>query len=322
MISKKSFGEGYELYTLENKNGMKLSITDLGAAIQSIAVKNKNGGFTDVVLGYDTPEEYLSNDGFVGAFIGRYANRIGGARFELGGKEYKLTANDGENTLHGGCGYDRKKLEAVSEENAVTFSVFDPDGENGFPGNVKASVRYELCEDNTIIIEYSAVSDADTVLCLTNHSYFNLSGKGDILSHKLRLAAESYLPVDEKLIPTGEKRAVEGTEFDFRNMREVKSTMYDHSFVLDGSGMCAELMSEDSGISMTVMTDMPAVQLYCSGSLTKRKGKGGADYFPGAALCLETQFYPDSPNKPEFPSAVLKAGESFKSTTSLKFNIL
>lgn len=322
MLNEKCFGKDYKLYTLENKNGMKVSITDLGATIQSVVLKNKDGGCTDVVLGYDTPEEYLSNDGFLGAFVGRYANRIGGASFELNGREYKLAANEGENILHGGIGYDKKKLEAKSEDNAVSFSIFDPDGENGFPGNVKASVRYELCDDNTLNIEYEAVSDKDTVLCLTNHSYFNLRGAGDILSHKLRLAAEAYLPVDEKLIPTGEVRPVEGTDFDFRSVREVKSTMYDHSFVLDGSGLCGELYCEESGIMMTVTTDMPAVQLYCSGSLTKRKGKNGADYFPGAALCLETQFYPDSPNKPQFPSCILKAGEVFKSRTSLKFNIL
>lgn len=321
MINKKSFGEGYTLFTIENKNGMKVSISDLGATVQSIMVKNKNGGFTDVVLGYDTPDEYLNNDGFMGAFVGRYANRIGGAHFELNGIEYKLTANDGENTLHGGFGFDRRKLKASQEENAVTFYIHDPDGENGFPGNVDASVRYELCEDDTLNIEYSAVSDKDTVLCLTNHSYFNLRGEGDILSQKLRIAAESYLPVDAKLIPTGEIRPVAGTDFDFRSMREVGSTMYDHSFVLDGSGACAQMYDEESGIRMLVTTDMPAVQLYCSGSLTKRKGKGGDSYSPGSALCLETQFYPDSPNKPQFPSATLKAGESFKSLTSLKFNI-
>lgn len=322
MISKKSFGEGYTLFTIENKNGMKVCITDLGASVQSIKVKNKNGGFTDVVLGYDTPEEYLSNDGFVGAFIGRYANRIGGARFKLNGIEYKLTANDGENTLHGGYGYDRKKLTAKTAENAVTFSIHDPDGENGFPGNIYASVRYELSDDNTLNIEYSAVGDRDTMLCLTNHSYFNLRGEGNILSQYLRIAADSYLPVDGKLIPTGEIRAVEGTDFDFREMRKVESIMYDHSFVLDGSGICAEMFDEESGIRMLVSTDMPAVQLYCSGSLTRRHGKGGAVYDKGSALCLETQLYPDSPNKPEFPSALLKAGEQFKSKTSLKFNIL
>ena len=321
MLTKKSFGENYSLYTLENKNGMKVSITDLGATIQSMLVKNKNGGFTDVVLGYDTPEEYLSNDGFVGAFVGRYANRIGGARFELNGVEYKLCANDGENTLHGGMGYDRQKLEAEADENCITFSINDPDGANGFPGSVQAGVRYELTDDNRLIISYSAVSDKDTVLCLTNHSYFNLRGEGDIRTAYLRVAADCYLPVDEKLIPTGELRAVEGTEFDFREMRRVESIMYDHSFVLDGSGFCAELYDEESGIDMKVHTDMPAVQLYCAGSLTERKGKGGAVYAPGSALCLETQFYPDSPNKPQFPSAVLKAGRHFESKTCLSFEI-
>lgn len=321
MITKRAFGENYSLYTLENSNGMRVSITDLGATVQSVEVKNKNGEFVDVVLGYDTPEEYLNNDGFVGAFVGRYANRIGGARFELNGMEYKLTVNDGENTLHGGKGYDCRKLEAETDDRGITFSIHDPDGENGFPGNVDASVRYELGEDNSLSIAYFAVSDKDTVLNLTNHSYFNLRGEGDILSQQLRIAADGYLPVDAELIPTGEIRSVEGTEFDFREMREVGSTMYDHSFVLDGSGFCAEMYDEQSGIDMCVYTDMPAVQLYCSGSLTKRKGKNGAEYDKGSALCLETQFYPDSPNKPEFPTVVLKAGEPFESRTVLKFEV-
>ena len=321
MITKRAFGENYSLYTLENSNGMQVSITDLGATVQSIMVKNKDGELIDVVLGYDTPEEYLSNDGFLGAFVGRYANRIGGARFELNGTQYKLTVNDGENTLHGGKGYDCRKLKAETDERGITFSIHDPDGENGFPGNVDASVRYELGEDNSLSIAYFAVSDKDTVLNLTNHSYFNLRGEGDILSQQLRIAADGYLPVDAGLIPTGEIRSVEGTEFDFREMRKVGSTMYDHSFVLDRSGFCAEMYDEQSGIDMCVYTDMPAVQLYCSGSLTKRKGKKGAEYDRGSALCLETQFYPDSPNKPEFPSTVLKAGEPFESRTVLKFDV-
>lgn len=321
MISKKNFGEKYSIYTIENANGMKVSITDLGATVQSLWVKNRTGGFTDVVLGYDTPEEYLENDGYMGAFIGRYANRIGGARFFLGDTEYKLCENEGKNILHGGRGYDRRRMKASTTENSITFSISDPDGENGFPGNVDASVCYELTDNNELIIKYSAVSDKDTVLCLTNHSYFNLRGEGDILSQQLRIGADAYLPVDGELIPTGEIRKVEGTEFDFRSMRKVGSTMYDHSFVLDGSGFCTEMYDEFSGIDMTVYTDMPAVQLYCGGSLTKRKGKGAAVYDKGSALCLETQFYPDSPNKPEFPSAVLKAGEHFESRTTLIFNV-
>ena len=321
MITKKPFGENYSLYTIENSKGMKVSITDLGATVQSLLVNNRDGGFTDVVLGYDTPEEYLNNDGFLGAFIGRYANRIGGARFSLNGKEYKLCANEGENILHGGVGYDRRRLSVLADDSGISFSIHDPSGENGFPGNVDASVRYELTEDNSLVISYFAVSDEDTVLCLANHSYFNLRGAGDIRSQYLRLGAESYLPVDEELIPTGEIRPVAGTEFDFRKMRKVDSIMYDHCFVLDGSGFCAEMYNEESGIAMEVRTDMPAVQLYCSGSLTKRKGKGGADYAQGSALCLETQFYPDSPNKPEFPSAVLRAGERFESKTTFSFKI-
>lgn len=321
LTEKKAFGKEYSLYTISNKNGMRVSITDLGATVQSIVLKDKNGKETDVVLGYDTPEEYLSNDGFVGAFVGRYANRIAGASFELNGIEYKLTANDGRNTLHGGYGFDRRRLEALTDESGITFKIHDPDGNNGFPGNLDASVRYELSDDNRLTVSYSAVSDKDTVLCLTNHSYFNLRGEGSVLNQMLRVDASSFLPVDSELIPTGEIRNVEGTEFDFRNMREVGSFMYDHSFVLSGNGMCAEMYDETSGISMTVKTDMPAVQLYCAGSLTRRKGKGGAWYDRGSALCLETQYYPDSPNRPRFPSALLKAGEKYESETSFEFKI-
>lgn len=318
MICSKSFGE-YTLYTLVNGNGMSVTLCDLGAAIQSLDVPDRYGNISDVVLGYDTPEEYFENDAYLGASVGRYANRIAGAKFTLNGREYRLVANDGKNTLHGGEGLSLRRFMAYSMDNGVRFEIISPDGDSGFPGNVGISVTYTLTDDNGLCIEYSAVSDADTVISLTNHSYFNLKGSGTVLSHELMINARHYLPVDSELIPTGEKRPVAGTEFDFRTLRPVRYGHYDHCFCLDGEP-CAVLYEPESGRKMTVTTDMPGVQLYCAGMLGKRRGKGGVTYGKNSALCLETQFYPDSPNRPDFPSCLLKAGEVFRSRTTYRFD--
>lgn len=296
-----------------------MSLCDLGAAVQSLIVPDRNGRFCDVVLGYDTAEEYLENGDYLGAFVGRYANRIAGAKFTLNGKEYHLTANEGKNTLHGGKGLSKRHFEAHCGDNSVRFEILSPDGEDGFPGNVSISVTYTLTDDNALCIDYEAVSDADTVINFTNHSYFNLKGGGTVLSHELMINAEHYLPVDHELIPTGEKRPVSGTEFDFRTLRPVKYGYYDHCFCLDGEPG-AVLYEPESGRRMTVTTDMPGVQLYCAGGLGNRSGKGGARYGENSALCLETQFYPDSPNRPDFPSCLFKKGETFKSKTTYKFD--
>ena len=319
-IRKNAFGE-YDIFTIENASGAHVRILTLGATVQSIAVPNKRGELTDVVLGYDTPAEYSDHDGYFGALVGRYANRIANASFTLGGREYKLTANEGKNTLHGGAGLSKRRFELIStEDNSLTLGITDPDGGDGFPGKVNIRVTYTFSDDNELGICYEAVSDADTYLNLTNHSYFNLSGRGDILGHELMINAESYLPVDAGLIPTGEVRPVEGTDFDFRNMREVKNGFYDHCFVLCGMP-CAELYSPESGIAMTVETDMPAVQFYAGGATGARLGKHGAVYGKNSALCLETQYYPDSPNRPEFPSPLLRNGEKYFSKTSYKFYV-
>ena len=231
-IRKNAFGE-YDIFTIENASGAYVRIITLGAAVQSIAVPDKKGELTDVVLGYDTPAEYLRQDGYFGALVGRYANRIANASFTLDGREYRLTANEGKNTLHGGAGLSRRRFEFISaENNSLTLGITDPDGGDGFPGEVNIRVTYAFSDDNVLSICYEAVSDADTYLSLTNHSYFNLSGKGDILGHKLMINADSYLQVDAGLIPTGEVCPVEGTDFDFRTMREVKNGFYDHCFVL------------------------------------------------------------------------------------------
>lgn len=318
MISSKSFGE-YKLYTIRNKNGMSVSVCDLGATVQSLTVPDRNGVFCDVVLGYDTPEEYLENGDYLGAFVGRYANRIEGAAFTLNGREYHLTANEGKNTLHGGRGLSKRRFEAHCGENDVRFEIFSPDGDDGFPGNVSISVTYTLTDDDALCIDYEAATDADTVINLTNHAYFNLKGSGDVMSHELMINARHYLPVDHELIPTGEKRDVSGTDFDFRRLRPIKYGYYDHCFCLDGEP-CAVLYEPESGRRMTVGTDLPAVQLYCAGGLGCRRGKGGAVYGKNSGLCLETQFFPDSPNRPDFPSCLLKKGETFKSCTVYKFD--
>lgn len=222
-VTKSTFGE-YELYTIKNSSGAYVRIASLGAAVQSIVVPNRNGAPTDVVLGYDTPGEYLRNDGYFGAFVGRYANRIANAAFMLNGREYKISANEGKNTLHGGNGLSKRRFTEIAVgENALTLGISDPDGGDGFPGKVEARVTYEFSEDNELSISYEAVSDADTYLNLTNHSYFNLSGRGDIIDHELMINSDGYLPVDEELIPTGEVCSVSDTKFDFRKMRKLKT---------------------------------------------------------------------------------------------------
>lgn len=312
------FGE-YNLYTMENSHGARLDVTDLGATVRSILVPDRSGVMGDVVLGYDTAEEYLNNDGYFGAAVGRYANRIAGAGFALDGKTYRLTANEGRNTLHGGKGFSKRRFDTLSAKDCrVIFETRDPDGGDGFPGNIVVRICYELTENNEVIIRYEASSDKDTVISLTNHCYFNLRGAGDILSHELFINAVGYLPVDGELIPSGGIAPVEGTDFDFRESREIKHGFYDHCFVLDGAP-CAMLSDETSGRVMRVSTDMPAVQFYAGGAIGDRSGKNGVRYGKNSGLCLETQFFPDSPNRPDFPSCVLKAGEVFTSQTVYTF---
>lgn len=319
-ITRSSFGE-YYLYTIENAQGARLEVTDLGATVRSIVVPDRNGVMGDVVLGYDTPGEYLDNDGYFGAAVGRYANRIAGAEFSLDGNTYKLTANEGKNTLHGGAGFSKRRFDTVSAEgSSVIFEIRDPDGGDGFPGNITVRIAYELTEDNDVFIYYGASSDRDTVINLTNHCYFNLRGEGDILNHELLINADYYLPVDGELIPTGGICPVEGTEFDFRDSREIKNGFYDHCFVLN-NGFCAMLSDNESGRVMLAATDMPAVQFYAGGATGERRGKNGARYGKNSGLCLETQFFPDSPNRPDFPSCILKAGELFTSRTVYSFTV-
>jgi aldose 1-epimerase len=324
IIEKKRVGtvEGNAVtrFKLRNKNGMVLSLISCGAAMTGLMAPDRSGNFGDVLLGYDDLDGYLTNDGCLGACVGRYANRIGGAAFELGGKEYRVTANEGQNCLHGGRGWCRRAFESHPGEDSVEFCLSDREGADGFPGNLTVRVKYTLGDDNSVEIDYLAVSDSDTVLNITNHSYFNLACGGDVLSHKLRIAADFYTPVDSDLIPTGEVLPVEGTDFDFRTLRQIGKGFYDHNYALRGEQPCAEVYEPVSGRRMEVETDMPGVQLYCSGMLTDRLGKRGARYGRYSGLCLETQYYPNSPNVPQFPSPFLPAWEEYRHKTVYRFS--
>lgn len=330
-------GSAVQLFTLKNENGMEVSITNFGGIVTSIKVPDKNGDIENIVLGFDDLEKYKAGHPFFGAIAGRYANRIAKGRFELNGEEYELATNDGENHLHGGAeGFDKKLWDAEvnDDENSVTISYLSPDGEEGYPGNLDVKVTYTLTDDNELKIDYHATTDKSTVLNLTNHSYFNLSGDSSqsILDHKLTINADRYTPVNEGLIPTGELRPVEGTAFDFTEPETVGARIesippgYDHNFVLNNpdSGMrkIVTVEHEESGRIMEVYTDQPGVQFYTGnfldGTLTGRNGKPIEQY---AALCLETQTFPDSPNKPDFPSPVLNPEETYETTTIYQFKV-
>lgn len=313
-------------YTLKNNNGVEVSITNYGGTVTSIKVPDRNGVFGDVVLGYDTIEEYMRNPRYLGALIGRYANRIANGRFSLNGVEYQLAQNNNANHLHGGVrGFDKRIWNASHKPAGLHLEYFSEDGEENYPGNLNVAVDYALNDENELRIDYHATTDKDTIVNLTNHSYFNLAGEGTILDHELMLHAGSFTPVSDDLIPTGEIRSVDGTRMDFRIARVIGEGGYDHNFVLDdwnhGSiRSVARLRDPKSRRVMEVLTTQPGIQFYSGnfldGSLI---GKGGVRYEKYAALCLETQHFPDSPNQPNFPSTVLRAGERFYESTIYKF---
>ena len=356
-VTRSSFGTlpdgtGVELYTLKNANGMEVRITNFGAIVTSLKVPDRDGKFADVVLGFDTLEGYLQDQPYFGATIGRYANRIGKAAFELDGKTYTLAANDGANSLHGGRkGFDKVVWRADTFDQpgaaGVVLTYTSPDGEEGYPGALDVRVTYTLTDNNELAIDYRATTDQPTVLNLTHHGYFNLGGHdaGDILQHELTLNAERYTPIDATLIPTGELASVAGTPFDFRSKTAIGARIdaddpqiefgkgYDHNFVLNraaaatGAGseglvLAARVEHPKSGRTMEVRTTEPGLQLYTGnfldGTLT---GKSGRVYQYRGALCLETQHFPDSPNKPKFPSTTLRPGEEFNSRTVYRFSL-
>ncbi len=335
MASLKLFGNynGKPVYLIKLTNGkIEAEFLSFGASLRALRIPDKNGVMTDVCLGYESVEEYASNDGYLGATVGRHANRIGKSRFNIDGKEYILSANEGVNQLHGGIeGFSHKCWAFSCTENAVTFSIESPDGEEGYPGNLKATVTFSI-KGSALRIDYCAVSDKDTVVNLTNHAYFNLSGQhsGCIGSHTLTLGAENFTPCGEGNIPTGEIRSVEGCPLDFRTENALDICLdalsgsategIDHNFVISSSP-AATLYSPVSGIEMCCSTSLEGVQVYTAGFLTTRKGKEGAIYGKHHGICLETQHFPDAVNKPSFPSPVLKAGEEYREWTEYSFKI-
>lgn len=335
MVSVNKFGKnnGQDVYLLTISNGtMEAEFISFGATLRSLRVPDKNSNLTDVCLGYDSVEEYLSNDGYIGAAIGRHANRIAHSRFLLNGKEYILSANEGENQLHGGLeGFSHKLWSFACGENSVTFSLNSPDGDEGYPGNLHTEITYGL-DGSTLSIDYRALSDADTVVNLTNHAYFNLSGhkSGRIDSHILTVNADHYTPCGPGTIPTGGIAKVEGTALDMRSptilgarlmLPELDATKgFDHNFALN-SGHAARLYCSETGIAMDVFTSLEGMQIYSAGFLTRRKGKNGAIYSQHNALCLETQHFPDAINHRNFPSPILKTGEEYHEFTRFCFKV-
>ncbi|MGD0759347.1 MAG: aldose epimerase family protein [Candidatus Sulfotelmatobacter sp.] len=334
-------GTAVEIFTLSD-GPYEARITNYGGVLVSLKAPDRNGKSADLVLGFDDLNGYVTNFNspsvaFFGAIIGRYANRIAHGSFTLDGKKYSLPLNNGENTLHGGPhGFNNVVWKAKPIPNGVELTYLSKDGEAGYPGNLSAVVRYTLIKGN-LRIEYSATTDKDTVVNLTNHSYFNLAGQGDILNHQLTLHASRFTPVDAGLIPTGELKSVEGTPFDFRKATAVGARInaddeqlhrgrgYDHNWVLDSSGRklaeAAELYDPGSGRVLKVLTDQPGIQFYSGNFLDGSiKGKGGKPDELHAALCLETQHFPDSPNHPDFPTTELKPGERYHTVTIYSFS--
>jgi len=342
-FSKTPAGEAVDLYKIKNAAGAELDVITYGAIITRLTAPDSKGNYADVVLGFNDIEGYIKGGAYFGAAVGRYGNRIGGAKFALNGKEYSLYKNDGENTLHGGkAGFDKKIWTARPIKGqgwtGVELSLTSGDGDEGYPGKLKLKLTYKLNNDNELEIDYLAESDADTPYNATQHSYFNLKGEGegDILAHKILINADFFTPVDAALIPTGEILSVKNTPFDFTEPAAIGARIeandaqlkygkgYDHNFVLakpDGEfGLAARVYEPASGRIMEVWTTEPGIQFYCGNFLTgKDVGKTGKPYIHRGAIALETQHYPDSPNKPHFPSAILKAGKPYASKTVYKF---
>jgi aldose 1-epimerase len=343
-------GEVVELHTLTNPSGMRVRTMTYGGIIVSLEVPDRDGLLGDVVLGYENLKGYLHENPYFGAIVGRYGNRIGGARFELDGEVFELAPNDGGNHLHGGRrGFDKVVWEAepFASDSSVglVLSYTSPDGEEGYPGTLQAQVTYTLTDANELIVDYLATTDRPTPVNLTQHSYFNLAGPRnvDILDHELFLAADHITPVDATLIPTGEIAPVDGTPFDFRTPHPIGARIdaedpqilfgggYDHNFVLSGAGsgdeadglvLAARVFEPLSGRTLEVLTTEPGVQFYSGnfldGSIT---GKEGAVFGHRSGFCLETQHFPDSPNQPAFPSTILRPGEEYRSRTVFRFGI-
>jgi aldose 1-epimerase len=346
-ITKASFGKipdgtPVDIYTLRNANGVEARICTYGGIVVSLKTPDRNGKLGDVVLGYDNLDGYVKNNPFFGCFVGRYGNRIAGGKFTLDGKTYTLATNNGPNHLHGGIkGFDKAvwKAQLVSGPHggALEMRYTSKDGEEGYPGNLSVTALYTLTDDNGLRLDYTATTDKPTVVNLTQHSYYNLAGGSDILGHEVMIVADKFTPVDATLIPTGELRQVKGTPLDFTTPTKIGARIntpdeqlklgngYDHNFVLNKSagklGLAARVYEPTSGRVMEVLTTEPGMQLYSGnfldGSIT---GKGGWVYKQRSAFCMEPQHFPDSPNKPGFPSTVLRPGETYKNTIVYRFS--
>lgn len=336
-------GQKTSLYTLKNAKGMTVKISDFGATIVAISVPDKNGAFDDITHGCGSLEGYLKGVPYFGATVGRYGNRIGNATFELDGERYNLAKNNGPNILHGGnVGFDKVIWNANiidGDEPSLTFSHTSPDGDEGFPGQLSLKATFTLSNDNSLTIKYEAITNKPTVLNITNHSYFNLSGSTNIMDHLVKLFADTYLPVDKNIIPTGEIRSVKNTPFDFTDFHAIGERIndtideqiilgegYDHCFVineqLDNLKNAATVYEPTSGRMMEVFTTEPGLQFYTANHLDGSiVGKKGEAYTYRSAFCVETQHFPDSPNQPSFPSTVLRPNETFSSVTKLRFSI-
>ncbi len=340
-ISKEEFGalstgETVDIYTLTSSTGIEVKIMTYGGTITSLTTPDKNGVKGNIVLGFDNLAAYEAGTPYFGALIGRYGNRIALGRFSLDGQDYQLPTNDGPHHLHGGnVGFDKviwQVVETISGENpALVLQYTSADGEEGYPGNLTVKVTYTL-EGNDLKIDYEAETDAPTIINLTNHAYYNLAGQGTILDHILTLNADQYTPVDHTLIPTGEIYNVEGTPFDFTapntigvRIEEVPGG-YDHNFVLnpateEGLNFAAKLIDPKSGRNMEIYTLEPGIQFYSGNFLNGTLVSGNRVYEKYSGLCLETQHFPDSPNKPDFPSTVLRPGEKYTTSTVMRFGV-
>ena len=344
LFGKLKNGENIYKYLLAN-GSCEIEVISYGGIITSIKVPDKNNNLIDVVLGFETLDPYLKDHPYFGAIVGRYANRIDNGKFTINNMDYNLPINNNGTTLHGGIkGFDKVNWDVVSYDSEkkryIKLNYLSRDMEEGYPGNLNIYVTYTLTDDNELRVKYEAETDKTTVLNLTQHTYFNLSGEssGDILDHKLELDADSFLPVNEKIIPTGEIKNVEGTPFDFRKGKKIGKDLYkqddqlllgngyDHCWVLNNYNKelrkISEVKSEDSNIQMEVFTDLPGVQLYIGNFLDGSiNSKQGMSYIKRSGFCLETQFFPNSPNTESFPSTVLEPGDKFSSTTTFKFSL-
>lgn len=344
-FGKTADGKAVDIYTLTNSKGAETRIITYGGTVVSLKVPDKSGKLGDIVLGYDSVADYEKHTAFFGALIGRYGNRIAKGKFKIGGREYTLATNNGENHLHGGVkGYDRVVWAARSFVSAsgagLELTYLSKDGEEGYPGNLKTKVVYTLTEKNELKIVYSATTDKATVINLTHHSYFNLAGAGNgtILDHELTIDADAFLTTDRGSIPTGEFRQVDGWIFDFRKPTPIGSRIqmadqqlefgkgYDHNWVLNKKGKAltlgATVYEKTSGRVMKVLTTEPGMQFYSGNFLDGSiKGKGGQNYPFRSGFCLEAQHFPDSPNQPKFPSTVLKPGQNYSQTTVYAFSV-